>query len=98
MFIPAHRGATDEPAARRIESVFDGVATSLYAANRDFAYVDSQALCEAEVTDGVLTMATYAGAAGIARRRHAATESVGKRGRILAPRRCGDRGRHSPRQ
>lgn len=55
VFVPAHRGATDEPAARRIESVFDGVSSALYAANRDFAYVDSQALCEAKVVDGTLT-------------------------------------------
>jgi hypothetical protein len=54
-FVPAHRGATDEPAARRVESVFDGVSSALYAANRDFAYVDSQALCEAKVADGTLT-------------------------------------------
>ena len=33
----------------------DGVSSTLYAANRDFAYVDSQALCEAKVADGVLT-------------------------------------------
>jgi hypothetical protein len=54
-FVPAYRGATDERAARRIESVFDGVSSALYAANRDFAYVDSQALREAKVADGVLT-------------------------------------------
>ena len=55
VFVPGQRGATDEPTARRIESVFDGVSSTLYAANRDFAYVDSQALCEAKVADGVLT-------------------------------------------
>jgi hypothetical protein len=54
VFLPACRGATDEPAARRVESVFDGVSSTLYAANRDFAYVDSQALCEAKAVDGTL--------------------------------------------
>jgi hypothetical protein len=54
-FIPAYHGATTEPAARRIESVFDVVSSTLYEANRDFAYVDSQALREAIVEDGMLT-------------------------------------------
>ncbi len=54
-FVPAYHGATAEPAARRVENVFDGVSSALYAANRDFAYVDSRALCEAEVVDGALT-------------------------------------------
>lgn len=54
-FVPAFRGATDEPAARRIENVFDGVSAALYAANRDSAYVDSQALLQAKVEDGTLT-------------------------------------------
>ncbi len=53
-FVPAHKGATDAPAARRVESVFDGVSQSLYAANRDFAYVDARALCEASVRGGAL--------------------------------------------
>lgn len=51
-FVPALRGATDVPAARRIESVFDGVSASLYAANRDFRYVDAQALLAADAADG----------------------------------------------
>ena len=55
VFIPALRGATDEPAARRAESVFDGASSALYAAGRDFAYVDSQALREARVAGGALT-------------------------------------------
>ncbi len=53
-FVPAHQGATDEPAARRIESVFDSVSSTLYAANRDFAYLDSQALRQAKAVDGTL--------------------------------------------
>ena len=54
-FVPAYRGATDESAARRVENVFDGVSAALYGANRDFAYVDSQALRQAKVADGTLT-------------------------------------------
>lgn len=55
-FVPAHRGATDEPAARRVENVFDGVGSALYGANRDFGYVDSQALCKANVSKDALTL------------------------------------------
>jgi len=54
-FVPARHGATDESAARRVESVFHGVSSALYSANRDFAYVDSQALHEAKVASGTLT-------------------------------------------
>ncbi len=53
-FIPAFNGATSEPAARRIESVFDGVGEALYGANRDFTYVDARALSDAKVKDGTL--------------------------------------------
>ena len=53
-FIPAYHGPTSEPAARRVESVFDGVSAALYGANRDFAYVDAQALCDARVKGGAL--------------------------------------------
>jgi hypothetical protein len=53
-FVPAYHWATTESAARRIESVFDGVRSALYAANRDFTYVDARALCEAQVADDTL--------------------------------------------
>jgi hypothetical protein len=53
-FVPAYRGASDEPAARRVESVFDGVSSSLYGANRDFTYVDARALREARADGGFL--------------------------------------------
>jgi hypothetical protein len=53
-FIPAYHGATSEPGARRVESVFDGVSSALYGANRDFTYVDSRALCDATVKGDVL--------------------------------------------
>jgi len=54
-FIPAYHGATAESAARRVESVFDGVSSALFGVNRDFAYVDSKALCEAKVVDDTIT-------------------------------------------
>ena len=53
-YIPAYSGATSEAAARRIESVFDGVGEALYGANRDFTYVDARALSEAKVKGGEL--------------------------------------------
>jgi len=53
-FIPAYHGATSEASARRIESVFDGVSSALYGANRDFSYVDSRALCDAKVKGDAL--------------------------------------------
>lgn len=54
-FVPARHGATDAPAARRIESVFHGTAAALYDANRDFAFLDARALCEASVAGDTLT-------------------------------------------
>ena len=53
-FIPAYHGATSEASARRIESVFDGVSSALYGANRDFTYVDSRALSDAKVKGDTL--------------------------------------------
>ena len=53
-FIPAHQTATAETAAWRTESVFSGVGEALYAANRDFTYVDARALSEAKVKGGAL--------------------------------------------
>lgn len=53
-FVPAYRGATDEASARRIESVFHGVSSALYGANRDFSYVDSRAVCDAKVNGDTL--------------------------------------------
>jgi len=55
-FVPAHRGPTAEPAAHRVENVFDGVSSALYGANRDFGYVDAQALCKANVSKDTLTL------------------------------------------
>jgi hypothetical protein len=53
-FIPAYQGASSETAARRIESIFDGVSSALYGVNRDFTYVDARALREAKVKGDVL--------------------------------------------
>ncbi len=53
-FVPAYHWATAASAARRVESVFDSVRSALYAANRDFTFVDAQALCRAQIQDGVL--------------------------------------------
>lgn len=46
-FIPAFKGPSDEPAARRVETVFDNVGSALYGANRDFTYIDARALRDA---------------------------------------------------
>jgi len=53
-FIPAYRGASAEAAANLVERIFDGVSQALYGANRDFTYVDSQALCDAKVKGDAL--------------------------------------------
>ncbi|MDD4102902.1 MAG: glycosyl hydrolase, partial [Kiritimatiellae bacterium] len=53
-FIPSLRGASDEVAVRRIESVFDAVSAALFRSNRDFTYVDSRTLRVADTEDGVL--------------------------------------------
>jgi hypothetical protein len=48
-FAPAHRGATAEADAYRIERVFDTVGPELYQADREFNYIDSRALLDASV-------------------------------------------------
>ena len=53
-FVPAHHGPTDVQSVRQAERIFDGAATALYAANRDFTYVDSRALTEAKVQGDAL--------------------------------------------
>lgn len=53
-FVPALRGATDVPEIRRIEAVLREVRNTLYAAGRDFTFVDARALVEAKVRDGAL--------------------------------------------
>ncbi len=53
-FIPARYGPTDVQTVRQAERIFDGAATALYGANRDFTYVDSRALAEAKTQGDVL--------------------------------------------
>lgn len=53
-FVPAQHGATDVMAARQIERTYHGVSDVLFSANRDFAYVDSRALAEAQVQGDAL--------------------------------------------
>jgi len=53
-FTPARHGATDSPTAAQVESVFQTASDGLYAARRDFTYVDSRTLAEARAEGGVL--------------------------------------------
>ena len=53
-YVPATQGARGSPGAVRVEHAYRLVSDSLYAANRDFTYVDSRALAEARVERGVL--------------------------------------------
>jgi hypothetical protein len=46
-FRPAKRGATDSPAALRIEEIFNQVSDVLYNSNRDFLYIDTPTLLNA---------------------------------------------------
>lgn len=48
VFTPAHRGATDSVTATQVEQGFRTVTDALYAANRDFTFVDARALGEAK--------------------------------------------------
>lgn len=51
---PARRGATESLEVAQIEALYNGAAQQLYAARRDFTYVDSRTLAEARVQDGAL--------------------------------------------
>jgi len=54
-FVPSRNWTDDCPAdARRIESAYRGVANDLFASARDFTYVDSKALIDAEPCEGTL--------------------------------------------
>ena len=53
-FTPARHYANDSAAAAQIESTFHDASDSLFAAGRDFAYVDSRALTEAKVENATL--------------------------------------------
>ena len=54
-FVPSRHWTEDcPPDAQHIESVYRAAGDSLFAARRDFTYVDGRALCEATVDGGVL--------------------------------------------
>ncbi len=53
-FVPAHHGATDVMSARQIERTYHGVNDVLFGAARDFTFVDSRALVEAQVQGDAL--------------------------------------------
>ncbi len=54
-FRPARHLTSDSPGATMIEHAWRGAADSLYAAQRDFTVMDSRALVEGRVENGVLT-------------------------------------------
>ena len=53
-FNPSRYYASDAPAAARIESVYHDVLETLFAAGRDFTFVDGRALAAAKVEVGAL--------------------------------------------
>lgn len=54
-FVPSSNWVADcPPAAHQVEKTYRETAESLYASRRDFTYVDSRALAEAQVRRGVL--------------------------------------------
>ena len=53
-FVPAQQGATDSPAAQQVQQSYQAATETLYAAAREFCYVDSRAIAEAKAKDGAL--------------------------------------------
>ena len=53
-FVPSHRGTGEAQAAAHIESLYHATADNLFAAQRDFTFVDSRALAEAQPEAGLL--------------------------------------------
>lgn len=54
-FTPAHHFVHDAPpAAKRIEHIYRNAAEDLWNSGRDFTYIDSQALLDAKLENGVL--------------------------------------------
>lgn len=53
-FTPARHWAKDSPAATKIENTYRAAAENLFAAQRDFTFVDSRALGNAQVKGGAL--------------------------------------------
>lgn len=53
-YLPSRHYALDSAAAARIENTFRDTSEALFAAGRDFTYVDGRALSEAKPADGTL--------------------------------------------
>ena len=53
-FVPSHHWTREAAAASRIESLYRAAADSLFAAQRDFTFVDSRALADAKADAGSL--------------------------------------------
>ena len=53
-YTPARQGGTDAPFAQQVQQAYFSATDSLFAAGREFCYVDSRALIEAKPTDGAL--------------------------------------------
>ncbi|NLX96688.1 MAG: hypothetical protein GXY83_10975 [Rhodopirellula sp.] len=54
-FVAARRGATDSPAARQVDSAYRTAIDTLYAAGRDFTFIDARTLIEGNVADGAIS-------------------------------------------
>jgi hypothetical protein len=55
-FLPSHKGASESPAVAQMEHIYQTASDSLYAARRDFTYIDSRTLTEAKAQGGTLTL------------------------------------------
>lgn len=55
-FVPSRSGVTDAAAAAAIEAVYHSVSDALYAARRDFTYLDARALAQARAASGSLAL------------------------------------------
>lgn len=53
-FAPAQHGPTASPAAAELDAIYNAVSNELYAGRRDFTYIDSRTLGEAQVKRGAL--------------------------------------------
>lgn len=54
-FVPARVGPSDSAAANQVSQAYDAVTATLYAADRDFSYVDVPALEKATIDKGAFT-------------------------------------------
>ncbi len=53
-FTPSRRGPTDSPEAHDVQGAYRAAGDGLYAACRDFGYIDSRAVIQSRVDGGVL--------------------------------------------